>query len=250
MAISVLNAPPGARCAIFPLKNKQSRFSWKFVQGIYFSKRLKTHFKVFFEMLIVLEGSFQDQNVQCPYKEGEEWKLLRMSAVHRMLPCFEYWIRGPKIDKYVVWRWWYKLFCQHKNQKPSLIANSSQPNYINYIWTFAKKGKKISMCFLIVLTTYSLIQLTEKKQFQSHFIHFQSTVKQHGFLKLQQQYWVVFWLWTRLSWSENKWSRPWNGNKFQKNPLAARSLLLPQRQDFLVNHLTWIPNTPTQKGFL
>ena len=53
---------------------------------------------------------------------------------------------------------------------------------------------------------------------------------------------------TKFSHAVCKRSRPRNDNKLSRFPLAAWSLLLSQRQQFLNNHLARVPVTTNQQG--
>ena len=55
-------------------------------------------------------------------------------------------------------------------------------------------------------------------------------------------------LWTRFSYSDCKGLVYEMTKSSQEVPLAAWSLLLSQRQDFLNNHLAGVPVTPNQQG--
>ena len=70
-------------------------------------------------------------------------------------------------------------------------------------------------------------------------LHSQLKVRQ----RLQRRYWVISRIWTRLSCSDCKRSRPRNDKSFHETPLADWSLLLSQNQDFLKAHLTRVPTT-------
>ena len=63
--------------------------------------------------------------------------------------------------------------------------------------TEKQKGRHYSIYGIIVSTPHWLIQLT-KTSFTISFIHFQTTLKQHDFLRLQRRYLVVSRLWTRF----------------------------------------------------
>ena len=63
-------------------------------------------------------------------------------------------------------------------------------------------------------------------RFHSHFIDFQSTVKQHNFLSLQRRYWVISRLWAKFSYSDCKWSRLRNDNKFPRNSSGGLELVV------------------------
>ena len=57
-------------------------------------------------------------------------------------------------------------------------------------------------------------------------------------------------IWTRFSDSDCKRCRPRNDNNFQEIHLAAWSLLLSQRQQFLNNRLARVPVNTNQQGKL
>ena len=100
---------------------------------------------------------------------------------------------------------------------------------------------------MIVSTPHWLIYLT-KIHFVFHFIHFQSTVKQHDF---------------SVSNDDIEWSLDFGPDSVtlavkdfvhevtissQQIVLAAWSLLLSQRQDSLKSHLARVLNTPNLEG--
>ena len=60
----------------------------------------------------------------------------------------------------------------------------------------------------------------------SHFIHFQSRVKQHDFLSLRRRYWVVSRLCTRFNYSDCKRSPPKNDNKLARNSSGSFELVV------------------------
>ena len=104
----------------------------------------------------------------------------------------------------IFWRWWYILFCQkdefwlQKQKSVSFLKEFLRQSQSSTLEPEPKKLKKYSIFGIIVSTPHWLIQLT--KNF--HFIHLQSTLKQHDFLSLRRRYWVVSRLWTRFSYSD------------------------------------------------
>ena len=83
-----------------------------------------------------------------------------------------------------------------------------------------------------------------KPPLHSHYIHFQSTLKQHGFLSLQWRYCVSLDFGpdsVTLTVQDLVQEKTISS---QKIPLVAWSLLLSQRQQFLNNHLARDPVTP------
>ena len=65
--------------------------------------------------------------------------------------------------------------------------------------------------------------------FHSHFIHFQSTVKQHDFLSLQRRFWVFSRIWTSFIYSDSEVFCLRNENKFQKNSSGSLELVVDSK---------------------
>ena len=68
--------------------------------------------------------------------------------------------------------------------------------------------------------------VNQKSHFDSHFIHFQSTVRQHNFLSLQRRYCVVSRLWTVFSHSDCKRSLPGTDNKIPSSSSGMLELVI------------------------
>ena len=105
-------------------------------------------------------------------------------------------------------RFWKMLSANHNQAHPNL----------------RQRGKNQSIYRISVSVSHWLIQLT-KNHLHSHFIHFQSTVKQHNFLSLQRWYWVVSRLWARFRYSDCQRSGPRNNNQFSRNSSGSLELV-------------------------
>ena len=132
----------------------------------------------------------------------------------------------------------------HLHFRRNLSANHNQahPN-------LCQRGKNHSIYGIIVLTPLWFIEITKKNLFQARFIHIQSAVKQNGFVSLQRQYCVLLCLGTIFSFTLTvKYLVLEMTKNSKKFLLAAWSLMLSQRQDFLNHHRAGTPITPNQQG--
>ena len=93
------------------------------------------------------------------------------------------------------------------------------PIAIRHPRAWAIKGKNLSIHDIFVVTPRWFNQLT-KIFFHSLFIHFNSTLKQHDFLRLQRRFWVVSRFWTRINYLVCIRSCPGNDLNFPKSPQA------------------------------
>ena len=161
----------------------------------------------------------------------QKFLFFRLQDVLSLLSRTEYSFQRPKTNKYVVWWLWYRWLRKKseswfwKRKSSSICEKISPPIVMKQTRTLSKKGKHHSVHGIIMSTPTSWYSWP-KILFHCHFIHFQSRVKQLGFLGLQRQYWVVCWLCTRFSYSDCKRCRPRNYDKFPRYSSCSLELVV------------------------
>ena len=75
--INVLNARPRVRYAMFPVRNKQFRFSWSVTKGFIFLKRHKSQFMMWWGTYCLLESIVQDKFVSMAIHEKRVMKAVK-----------------------------------------------------------------------------------------------------------------------------------------------------------------------------
>ena len=151
-------------CAVFPLKNKQIRFSWNVLKGFIFSKRRENQIKLWLEKCIVQTISVFNFQL----------KKLPVSATVKKnaKPALTFWIfyLGFKGRKPTI-----MLFggdgthCFAKNEwllrkrKTETVFEEFYPSTtIKFTQIWAKEGKNHSIYGIIVSTPHCLIQVLKK----------------------------------------------------------------------------------------
>ena len=131
-------------------------------------------------MSIVLPCFVQDKSVSLSLYGKRMMKLWRKD----MPPRIENLFKGPKTDKYVVWRWWYKMLCQkvkswlRKWKTIAFFGKKSPPVAHSYTRNGVKKGSHQFIYGIITSTPRWLIQLTENSfrfSFYTLSVYFKTT---------------------------------------------------------------------------
>ena len=92
-----------------------------------------------------------------------------------------------------------------------------------------------------------LVETVHKISFPFPFIHFQSTVKQLGFLGLQRRYWGVSRRWTRFSHSDCKRSHPKIVQKFPRTSSSSLERVVVSKTKLFESSSSTSSNYP-QRG--
>ena len=228
---------------MFPLKNKQFRFSWRLAKGFNFLKRQKNQFKMLLENCIIeyvqtkSVFNFQRTKSLCfmtvkSAKPALKCLIFHLKTKNRHICCLVMMVQiACKKDESRLWKIWKRFSANHNQAHPNLIQKGQNSFHL---WHNRVDSPLVP---LVDTVNQKFISILFLNSFSLQWNKMNFSVSN------DRIDWSLDFAPDSVTRSVKDLFREKTISSHEVLP-AAWSLLLSQRQDFLSNHLAQVPFTP------